>query len=353
MSEISRGAASVHFTRAWIVRPFVRFLEAHGCPAERFLIEASIAPDLLEDDQAAVPLRFVVNFVERASRREGIDHLGLRVAQTLTPEDLGGLQILLARARTLHEYLQMGCRLASSITTNVRYGVTVRGDEAVFHHTVVDSDHPLHSHLFGLGLTINTFRAIAGGGWQPADVVVPYGEAEGLAAISDAFDNARGDPAARAASFTFPLGFLTVPVPALSRPHGLDSVRALEALDTGGFHHMVRRLVESLVLDGLADVHTAADAARISVRSFQRRLTECGLTFSQLAGEARIAIAERWLLQRGRPVADIACSLGYRDPANFTRAFRRANGVAPSVFRRLHSETAPGPLVEASAQSRT
>lgn len=94
----------------------------------------------------------------------------------------------------------------------------------------------------------------------------------------------------------------------------------------------MRRLVESLVLDGLADVHTASDAARMSSRTFQRRLAECALTYSRLVQEARTVLAERWLLDAGRTVSDVAHSLGCTDPARFTRAFRRLNGMPPSVF---------------------
>jgi AraC-like DNA-binding protein len=34
-----------------------------------------------------------------------------------------------------------------------------------------------------------------------------------------------------------------------------------------------------------------------------------------------------------KPVVEIALDLGYTDASNFTRAFRRAIGVSPSVFR--------------------
>ncbi|HET6303220.1 MAG TPA: helix-turn-helix domain-containing protein [Myxococcota bacterium] len=37
----------------------------------------------------------------------------------------------------------------------------------------------------------------------------------------------------------------------------------------------------------------------------------------------------------GVKIIEISAQLGYRDSANFTRAFRRWTGVAPQVFRRI------------------
>ncbi len=38
------------------------------------------------------------------------------------------------------------------------------------------------------------------------------------------------------------------------------------------------------------------------------------------------------LLRRGRvPVAEVALSVGYREPADFAKAFRRHHGEAPSI----------------------
>jgi AraC-like DNA-binding protein len=33
------------------------------------------------------------------------------------------------------------------------------------------------------------------------------------------------------------------------------------------------------------------------------------------------------------PIADLAYELGYSNPSNFTRAFRRQTGVSPEIFR--------------------
>lgn len=116
------------------------------------------------------------------------------------------------------------------------------------------------------------------------------------------------------------------------------SPRALEGLFHVGSGESVRQLVEQLARDGHADVSTAARACGMSVRTFQRRLAAIGLSYSRLVLEARIALSKRWLRERHRSITDIAHSLGYGDSANFTRAFRRLNGLSPRAYRhRVHA----------------
>lgn len=283
----------VHFTRAWVVKPFVRFLEWQGYPIERRLLHVHLSPELLEDDDGILPIRPALEFIDRASRAEGIDHLGLRAAETVTADELGSVRTLMVRSRNLNEYLESACRLAGSISTSVRYAVCVSGDTARLHYGTLDVGNPVHGHLFTLGVTINTLRALAGASWKPGEIVVPAGTVDGLAEISSAFENARVDRSANSASFAFPRSFLALPAPRPSRTEGIRLDAHLSRPDAGGFRHTARRLVECLILDGFADVQAAADAAGMSVRTFQRRLAECGLVFTRLVQEARIEVAER------------------------------------------------------------
>jgi AraC-like DNA-binding protein len=91
----------------------------------------------------------------------------------------------------------------------------------------------------------------------------------------------------------------------------------------------------SLVGLGLPRLELAAEVAGMSQRSFQRRLAEAGLRFGRLVEEARFEAARRMLRDPGVKIVEISAQLGYRDSANFTRAFRRWTGVAPQVFRRI------------------
>jgi AraC-like DNA-binding protein len=51
----------------------------------------------------------------------------------------------------------------------------------------------------------------------------------------------------------------------------------------------------------------------------------------------RMSVAAEWLAHDGARVADAARRLGFADPYQFSRAFKRVFGIAPAAFRRQHT----------------
>lgn len=74
-------------------------------------------------------------------------------------------------------------------------------------------------------------------------------------------------------------------------------------------------------------------ANHVSTRTIDRHLRRENLSFRELLHEVRFERACRMLRESDATVAQIALRLGFSDSANFSRAFRRAVGVTPSVYR--------------------
>ena len=96
------------------------------------------------------------------------------------------------------------------------------------------------------------------------------------------------------------------------------------------FETSVEQLVMSLLKDGYPSIKTTADAAGMSVRTLQRRLAESGFSYTGLVSASRLRLARFWLRETDMPIAEIATLLGYDEPTNFARAFRRQTGISPS-----------------------
>jgi AraC-like DNA-binding protein len=64
----------------------------------------------------------------------------------------------------------------------------------------------------------------------------------------------------------------------------------------------------------------------------QGRLPDSECEYSQVLAEVRFEAALRLMDDPSLRVIDVACELGYNDPSNFTRAFRRWTGVSPEGF---------------------
>ena len=80
-------------------------------------------------------------------------------------------------------------------------------------------------------------------------------------------------------------------------------------------------------------VREAAAELHVSVRTLHRRLKAAGLTYQGLVDDARRERAAELLLDRHVKLGFVAAALGYRDPANFSRAYKRWHGVTPRSSR--------------------
>lgn len=101
---------------------------------------------------------------------------------------------------------------------------------------------------------------------------------------------------------------------------------------TSLFHDAVaivaRDFAEDLSLDDIAR------SVASSRRQLQRAFSEIGrTTFREHLTNVRMDEAARMLEHRDLTVREVAHRVGYRQPAQFAKAFRRRHGVPPSMYR--------------------
>ena len=82
------------------------------------------------------------------------------------------------------------------------------------------------------------------------------------------------------------------------------------------------------------DLDTLARRLATSRRQLQRSFMEAGETsFRTYLAEVRMRHARELLREGALPVREVAASVGYRQPAQFAKTFRRHHGAPPSSFR--------------------
>lgn len=91
-----------------------------------------------------------------------------------------------------------------------------------------------------------------------------------------------------------------------------------------------------------------------SRRQLQRAYAEIGnTTFRDHLTRVRMQRAADMLSARGLTVREVAHRVGYRQPAQFAKAFRRYQGVAPSAFRlngrMTLASSQSGPMLDTAA----
>jgi AraC-like DNA-binding protein len=98
----------------------------------------------------------------------------------------------------------------------------------------------------------------------------------------------------------------------------------------------LEQAIESILGHPDMSLQLAATIIGISPRTLQRRLAEDRTSFSRTLQAVRFRNARHLLQDPEMPTKEISQRLGYTDPANFMRAFKRWTGVSPNEFRRLH-----------------
>ena len=88
------------------------------------------------------------------------------------------------------------------------------------------------------------------------------------------------------------------------------------------------------VVGGYPSQEAMARQLHLSGRSLARKLSAEGTSFTQLLDDARRSDALRLLEHSNLKLEEVASRLGYRNPANFTRAFRSWTGEPPSRHRK-------------------
>ena len=107
----------------------------------------------------------------------------------------------------------------------------------------------------------------------------------------------------------------------------------LAELDRSDLGMRVRsKLIEHLPAGRFSEADIAS-SINVSQRSLQRKLRKQGLTYTQLVEDTRRDLSLKYVRDPSYSFNEVAFLLGFTEPANFSRAFKRWYGQSPSQFR--------------------
>ncbi|MEL7042255.1 MAG: AraC family transcriptional regulator ligand-binding domain-containing protein [Pseudomonadota bacterium] len=95
----------------------------------------------------------------------------------------------------------------------------------------------------------------------------------------------------------------------------------------------VRRVVTTLLSEGVPTLSLIATELGLGTRTLQRRLSDNGHTFQSVVDLARKDLAQRLLRETTYSLAEIAFLTGFAEQSGFTRAFKRWAGQTPRSYR--------------------
>ncbi|WP_303509653.1 AraC family transcriptional regulator [Agarivorans sp. 1_MG-2023] len=105
-----------------------------------------------------------------------------------------------------------------------------------------------------------------------------------------------------------------------------------QAIESPDLQSQLKRTIQRAI-DKPLSIDVVAKQLGLSTRTLQRRLSEKQLNFSKLVDDEKQTLALNLLADTHLSVAQVALKLGYDDPSNFHRSFRRWFSFTPSFYR--------------------
>ena len=126
---------------------------------------------------------------------------------------------------------------------------------------------------------------------------------------------------------------LTHANPGLARINDQAVIDYLARFDRDSLTMQVRSKIIERLHDGTPNQGTIAESLNVSLRSLQRKLNNEDTNFKTLLESTRRELALLYIRETHRSLGEITYLLGFSEPSNFTRAFKRWTGASPIEYR--------------------
>ena len=332
---------AVAMTRATVLVPVAEATRHFNVPVEKLLRNRGLPA--LEIDAAAhwVPTHAVVMLAQDVQRIIGPGAFGVWLERSSDLSELGPLNNVLRRSRTLYDALNSYSRFYRRFRSYARLSMARRGDDLWIRRSV-DSRMAANNEvlqLYALSEITKIVHLATGDSWQPNRIALQTD----THSILKTMPHLAGADAVLDAEYCA----IAIPVELLSRPiaqrHGngimafADDDAAAMPPPPEGFTESVLEIISTHFRDRYPTIDTVAESIGLQKRTFQRRLAAEGLTYRDLIDHYRFETAKRLITEGRVSVTDVAAELEYNDTGSFSRAFQRWAGVSPRSYRALHT----------------
>jgi AraC-like DNA-binding protein len=339
VAEVTEREVPMTVQAAWrepcyshrLVRPFIAYLRSRGAASESLDALAD------HDTDDRLPIRDLLQHLDRLVERTGDADVGLRAAQAMAKGGTGVTHFAAASAPTVGEALRVLVRYAALVNEAAQFELLVGPTHAEY---VLRSRVALNRPAADFQLAVLVFRLrVWLGSTAGIEAQLRHGEpadtrayAEVLPGVAVRFHAGWDGVRIDAALLDRPMPSADPELHAVMIKHADELLARLP--DVHSLSQRVRDTVLMLMREGELDGRRVAVKLGMSRRSLTRHLEQEQTSYSELLNEVRRAHALELLSRTDLDVQEIAGRLGYSLTAAFSRAFRRWEGMSPVQYRR-------------------
>lgn len=327
------------------VRYYLRLAEVlarHGVDLAQVIGELGLPPRLLTEPDATLKFSDVEKLIEYLGKLTGRSDLGFELGQLLSVGTHSFVGFGMLSSPNVERALSFVARYFRLVMPSfrLRYSGGVDFAEMHFSPTVAMGHVCLAFHLETIAMAaLRDVRDMAGERTPPCRIFLSVPEPAHLRRYSElrGVEVQFGTERVPGARLRFDADLRAYPL-VMADPNALkvaeERCRALVAqvASVRQFKEWVTMTLRE-VGEGLPPLAELAGMLNISPRTLNRYLEREGTSFRELSGRIQHELACERLAAGSMTITEVAYSLGFADPANFTRAFRERAHCSPREFR--------------------
>ena len=278
----------------------------------------------------------------RAIKLSGDRLLGAKLGLNLEIVSLGILGYALMTSATAGDMVKILVRYKRAVLPSVRIELIPGAGTLELHCSAAHLPEALEQFykdsLFA-GLITN-LKLLTDNRGAAASLELDYGQSEDMHFYQSIFGSKVRFNSSRCC-LIFDAASLAVPITS-SDPVAQDIFRREcdRILANDDYAGVVSERVKQVLLLSRSEFPTGAAVAEqmhMSESTLQRRLAKEGARFQQLLDQVRYRLALEYLQGTQLPVSEISALLGFSNPANFRRSFKRWSAATPAQVRRRNT----------------
>jgi AraC-like DNA-binding protein len=315
-----------------------RALESYGIePADMFR-RAGLDPNKLYDPNARYRDARIYKLWQLAVQATRDPYIGLKVASLWHPSTAHALGYAWLASATLKDALERTVRYFRIMNDKEQLTLEESDEEfrLIIENPVADYPTAPEDLDASFAVLIHLCRMCHGDSFEPLRITMRRPEPPDPAPFAEHF-RAPIQYSGNENSVCFDKADAQVALPTanaeVARANEKIVQDYLARFDRSSVAMQVRARLTEQLSSGHATQDSVADALHMSLRSLQRRLRNEGTSYKDLLDETRRELAAHYMAESHLSINEITYLLGFSEPSNFSRAFRRWTGRSPSAYR--------------------
>ncbi|HEY9616859.1 MAG TPA: AraC family transcriptional regulator ligand-binding domain-containing protein, partial [Microcoleaceae cyanobacterium] len=284
--------AYIPLLRANVMHGVIALLQQLHAPTEPLLAEAKLPPSILYESEALLPLQQVLDFIENAALVLQIEHFGLLAGQQTQIAQLGALGRILCHSLTLQDAIYTLIRLLPSYNSGDRMWLKSQGNVIWICRQFINGLEQSYPQAVQVSVMclIHLIQLAAGPQWHPTEIHLAMPPTRGFDQVRILADtNVLFNQEVTA--IAVPITLLSLPLQQPAQVENQQRDRDYQILYSSApatnFPASLKQMIRIHLKHDYSNIRAIAEILGVSVRSFQRQLSQANVTYSQLIEQVR------------------------------------------------------------------